>query len=52
MIVNLSPGATPPIIRLSSGFVTSLVFLDSKGAPWRIQACDLGDPNSFNHPME
>ncbi|ABS77467.2 type IV secretion protein IcmK [Coxiella burnetii] len=48
VIVNLSPGATPPIIRLSSGFVTSLVFLDSSGAPWPIQAYDLGDPKSFN----
>ncbi|WP_251365941.1 DotH/IcmK family type IV secretion protein [Coxiella-like endosymbiont of Rhipicephalus sanguineus] len=48
VIVNLSPEATLPVIRLSSGFVTSLVFLDSTGAPWPIQAYDLGDPNSFN----
>lgn len=46
--VNLSPGATPPIIRLSSGFVTSLVFLDATGAAWPITAYDLGDPKSFN----
>lgn len=48
VIVNLSPGATPPIVRLSAGFVTSLVFVDSTGAPWPIQAFDLGDPQSFN----
>ncbi len=48
VLVNLSPGATPPVIRLSSGFVTSLVFVDSTGAPWPIQAYDLGDPQSFN----
>ena len=42
VIVNLSPAATPLVIRLSSGFVTSLVFLDSSGAPWPIQAYDLG----------
>lgn len=48
VIVNLSPGATPPIIRLSAGFVTSLVFVDSSGAPWPIKAFDLGDPQSFN----
>ncbi|PHQ79550.1 MAG: type IV secretion protein IcmK [Coxiella sp. (in: Bacteria)] len=48
VVVNLSPGATPPIIRLRSGFVTSLVFLDSTGEPWPIQAYDIGDPNSFN----
>lgn len=48
VLVNLSPGATPPIIRLSAGFVTSLVFLDSTGAPWPIQAYDLGNPQGFN----
>ncbi|MCP0913192.1 MULTISPECIES: DotH/IcmK family type IV secretion protein [Legionella] len=47
-IVNLSPGSTPPVIRLSQGFVSSLVFLDSTGAPWPISAYDLGDPSSFN----
>lgn len=46
--VNLSPGSTPPVIRLSQGFVSSLVFLDSTGAPWPIAAYDLGDPTSFN----
>ncbi|HHF7365757.1 TPA: DotH/IcmK family type IV secretion protein [Legionella bozemanae] len=46
--VNLSPGSTPPVIRLAQGFVSSLVFLDSSGAPWPIAAYDLGDPNSFN----
>lgn len=46
--VNLSPGATPPVIRLAKGFVSSLVFLDSTGAEWPITAYDLGDPESFN----
>ncbi|MFA5959476.1 MAG: DotH/IcmK family type IV secretion protein [Tatlockia sp.] len=46
--VNLSPGSTPPVIRLSQGFVTSLVFLDSTGSPWPIAAYDLGDPSAFN----
>src|SRR3990167_5947063 len=41
--VNLSPGSTPPVIRLAQGFVSSLVFLDSTGAPWPISAYDLGD---------
>ena len=48
VIVNLSPGASPPVIRLRAGFVTSLVFLDSTGEPWPIQAYDLGNPKSFN----
>lgn len=47
-IVNLSPGATPPIIRLSAGFVSSLVFLDASGAAWPIESYDLGDPRSYN----
>jgi intracellular multiplication protein IcmK len=46
--VNLSPGSTPPAIRLAQGFVSSLVFLDSTGAPWPISAYDLGDPAAFN----
>lgn len=46
--VDLSPGATPPVIRLSSGLVTSLIFLDSTSAPWPIQWYDIGDPKRFN----
>jgi intracellular multiplication protein IcmK len=46
--VNLSTGSTPPVIRLAQGFVSSLVFLDSTGAPWPIVSYDLGDPRSFN----
>lgn len=46
--VRLDPGTTPPIIRLAQGFVTSLVFLDSTGAPWPILAYDIGDPGAFN----
>ena len=48
IMVNLSPGAAPPVIRLRAGYVTSLVFLDSTGEPWPIQAFDLGNPKSFN----
>jgi intracellular multiplication protein IcmK len=47
-IVSLSPGSTPPVIRLSQGFVSSLVFLDSTGAPWPIISYDLGNPQAFN----
>lgn len=48
IMVDLAPGATPPLIRLASGFVTSLVFVDATGAPWPIAAFDLGDPRSYN----
>jgi intracellular multiplication protein IcmK len=47
LLVDLSPGATPPIIRLAKGFVTTLVFLDGTGAPWPILAYDNGDPEAF-----
>lgn len=48
LVVDLDPGATPPVIRLSKGFVSSLVFVDSTGAPWPIEAYDLGNPSAFN----
>lgn len=48
VLVNLSPGATPPIVRLRAGYVTSIDFLDATGAAWPISAYDLGDPKSFN----
>ena len=46
--VKLSPGSTPPVIRLAEGFVSTLVFLDSTGAPWPITSYNIGDPISFN----
>jgi intracellular multiplication protein IcmK len=47
-LVRLDPGATPPVIRLGQGFVSSLVFVDSTGAPWPIEAYDVGNPGAFN----
>lgn len=46
--VNLDPGSSPPVIRLSAGFVSSLLFVDSSGEPWNIVAYSIGDPKSFN----
>lgn len=48
ILVNLSPGATPPVIRLGAGFVTSLVFVDASGGPWPIESYSLGNPTAFN----
>ena len=48
LMVNLEPGGQPPLVRLSAGFVSSLVFVDSTGAPWPITAYGVGDPSSFN----
>lgn len=46
--VNLDPGSTAPVIRLSAGFVTSLLFMDNSGEPWNIAAYSIGDPAAFN----
>lgn len=46
--VNLDPGSIPPLIRLSAGFVTSLNFIDTTGAPWPIASYGIGDPQAFN----
>lgn len=48
MMVSLAPGATPPVIDLQKGFITSLVFVDSSGNKWPIVGYDLGNPNAFN----
>lgn len=45
--VQLAPGATPPVVRLAQGFVTSVVFVDATGGAWPIASYDLGDPKSF-----
>lgn len=48
LTVDLSPGASPPVIRLGVGFVTSLVFVDSTGQSWPIADYSLGNPKNFN----
>lgn len=46
--VNLEPGATPTVIRLAEGYVTTLAFLDSTGQPWPVDNYDIGNPQAFN----
>ena len=48
MTVDLSTGATPPVIRLAAGYITSLVFTDATGEPWPIKAYDIGNPSAYN----
>jgi len=48
IMINLAPGATPPAIRLAQKHVTSLVFVDSTGAPWPIASYDVGDSKAMN----
>ncbi len=40
--VSLDPGATPPIIKLSPGHVTSVNILDMTGQPWPVQDVSWG----------
>ncbi len=48
LLVNLSPQAVAPVIRLGAGYITSLVFIDATGQPWPISAFSVGDPSAFN----
>lgn len=48
LMINLAPGTTPPVIRLAQGYVSSIVFVDSTGAPWPIAAFDIGNPKNVN----
>lgn len=48
LMINLAPGTTPPAVRLAQGYVSSLVFVDSTGAPWPIAAFDIGNPRAVN----
>lgn len=48
IMVNLAPGTTPPAVRLAQGYVSSLVFVDSTGAPWPISSFDIGNPKAMN----
>lgn len=48
LAINLSPGTTAPAIRLAQGYVSSLVFVDSTGAPWPIMGYQIGNPKATN----
>ncbi len=48
LTVDLSPGTTPPLVRLATGFVTSIVFVDATGQPWPVVDYSLGNPKNFN----
>lgn len=43
----LTPGATPPVIRLSSNFVTSLLFVDQFGSPLNVIDVTPGGADAF-----
>lgn len=47
--INTEPGSEIPIVRLSAGFVTSVLFADAScGSPWKLRSYSIGDPKTFN----
>lgn len=47
--INTEPGSEIPIVRLTAGFVTSVLFADANcGAPWKLRSYSIGDPKTFN----
>lgn len=48
IMVNLAPGSAPPVLRLAQSYVSSMVFVDSTGAPWPVESFDIGNPKAMN----
>jgi len=46
--VSLAPGSEIPLVRLSKGYISSVIFLDQTGQPWPIANYSLGNPESFD----
>jgi intracellular multiplication protein IcmK len=46
--VSLAPGTVPPVIRLATGYVSSIVFVDETGQSWPIVGYSIGNPSAFN----
>ena len=34
--INITPGAVPQVIRLTAGYVSTIIFQDNTGAPWTL----------------
>jgi intracellular multiplication protein IcmK len=48
LTVDLSPGASLPLIRTAVNYPSSISFIDSTGAPWKLGAAPLtGNPDAF-----
>lgn len=45
---DLSPGSTPPMVRLAAGNGTGVSFIDQSGAPWPVSAIDLANKEDFS----
>lgn len=46
--VSLSPGSTPPVIKMATGYVSSVVFVDETGQPWPIYSYSIGNPSAYD----
>jgi intracellular multiplication protein IcmK len=47
LTVDLSPGASLPLVRTAVNYPSSLSFIDSTGAPWKLGAAPLSGNPSF-----
>lgn len=48
--ISLDPSDTPSIVRTAPGYVTTVAFLDSSGAPWPIQDISWAGKFTINPP--
>lgn len=46
--VSLDPGSSPVAIRIATGYVSTILFIDETGANWPIAAYDIGNKDDFN----
>ena len=51
LMLNLDPGVSPPVVRLSRGQLSSIVFSDVAGHPWLIDAVSL-NAKTFRNARE
>mgnify|MGYP000486177026 CR=1 FL=1 len=48
LTVDLSPGASLPLVRTAVNYPSSITFIDSTGAPWKLGAAPIaGNPSAF-----
>lgn len=47
MVAVLSPGATPPVVRLFPNYVTNILFIDEAGHPLDIKKVDIPNKSAF-----
>lgn len=46
--LKLEPGVTPPALQVAPGYVSTVLFYDSSGAPWPITSITVGNANKFS----